>query len=139
MAWNMGPTYVENALKPFRGVFGPLVSCTVSKVGAPLTPLCSRDVFAFCADCLSSLSNCWSISGRLSVDVVGVACCTTIFGALCCVLNEFRLLPDGGGDFSLGDIGQEGVVLSLGVPDVVMPLAGLDALEAGSDVVAGCS
>lgn len=132
----MIPTYVENVLRSIPGVLGPLVSCTVSKVGTPLTPLCSREVFAICADCRNSLSNCWSISGRWSVDAVGVAFCTTIFGACCCVRNEFRLLPEGGGDFSLGDVGQDGVVLSLGMADVVAPLAGLGTREAGSDVVA---
>lgn len=83
------------------------------------------------------------MSGSASVDEVGVALCIVIFGVpvspLFCVRNEFLLLPDGGGDLSLGEMGQEGVLLSLGVLDVVPPLAGLGTLEAGSDVGAGCN
>ncbi len=82
------------------------------------------------------------MSGSASVDDVGVALCMTIFGAVesffFCVRSEFRLLPDGGGDFSLGLIGQDGVLLSLGAPDVEPPFVSLGTLEDGSDEGAGC-
>jgi hypothetical protein len=55
---NDSPTYLEKTFKSFPGVFGPLVSCTVSNVGAPLTPLLVLAVFASCAvDVLSSCSS----------------------------------------------------------------------------------
>jgi hypothetical protein len=59
----------------------------------------------------------------------------TIFGApptsaLFCERKEFRRLPDGGGDFSLGLRGHEGVVLSPGVA-LLDPLAGRGTRDAG--------
>jgi hypothetical protein len=65
---------------------------------------------------------------------MGVALWITMFGATAsdrfCVRSEFLLLPEGGGDFSRGLMGQEGVVLSEGVLD---PRAGLGTREAGSE------
>lgn len=57
-----------------------------------------------------------------------------------CVRNEFLREPDGGGDFSRGDIGHEGVV-SPGVVlvlDVGVILAGLAIREVGSEVGGSC-
>jgi hypothetical protein len=84
------------------------------------------------------------MTGSASVDDVGVAFCIVIFGGtssgLFCVRSEFLLLPDGGGDFSLGLIGHDGVFPSPGVPAFELPLAGLAILDAaGSEVGAGCS
>lgn len=81
--------------------------------------------------------------GRLSVDDVGVAFCTTIFGGtasfLFCARSESLLLADGGGDLSLGLTGHEGVVASLGVFVLEPPRAGRAMRDAGSTAGAGCS
>ena len=66
-------TYLEKTLKSFPGVFGPLVSCTVSNVGAPLAPLFAAFESSADDDVLNSCSRSCSISGSASVDDVGVA------------------------------------------------------------------
>ena len=97
------------------GVVGRLLSGTVSRIDpVPLTPrpgvrIPERGV-------VSSLSTSVVLSEKsVMVEVGGVACSTRTLGVLAPWLElrgekteDFMELADGGGDFSLGDIGQRG-------------------------------
>ena len=78
------------------------------------------------------------------VDVWGVALCTLILGAATCALSALfwftaepllELDPEGGGDFSRGDVGQCGVV-SL---DAFALFGGLGSFDTASETAPPCS
>ena len=114
-----------------------LFSCTVAKVDFPLGPL--DDAFAgVCSCCARDASSLGCRTTGGGVDDCGVAFCTLMVGAgvpsaFFAVVDDPRLelAPEGGGDFSLGDIGHCGVVSPL-APEL---LFGLEALVASVDAV----
>ncbi len=103
----------------YAGVFGWLISCTVSSVElAPLTPLAGVLMPVADNESSASLSCAPGFPSCCSVDCD--VRCTLIAGTSCSDLRGERMEEGfwrGGGDRSLGDIGQRGVSLISGLAE----------------------
>lgn len=116
------------------GVTGKLVSCTVSRAGALLAPLLSA--FKGTEVCDSD-SACPSDPARS--EEVGRTTMLGATGGMSALRGErtdSRRDPDGGGDFSRGEIGQDGRLSAVAL-EFARDARG--SLDEDSEMVVGCS